>query len=420
MTRRKNRLTVTAVAIVFFVVLMAGGFAGILSLSAQQNWNWPGIGITGISGSNGGPGSTSGTGSVSGGTGGGTGGGNLIPPNQVGIGLQIVADYSDGSSAIIGNQNIGPLPTLTFSVITQNITVNGKRFKDVTANAVVAVSAPTPPGGGPAIPLPLGSLADFKVNFTATNRQTHYQKWNYLDISTNFVNGTLASIQIPGLAVLPWEAFSTNCNKLPNGTATCTGINTGTSHTVDWAILAGVIVSTPAFPQFAILSGTTSSSAQFTATGQVTACTECGGTPPSTTPPAAPIGTTGGNINGPNPNGPPNPPNPPSFTPGGCITLFPVFCITNGLGGANNQVNRLSSGSGVTSGGGCFSIIPFSVVCAGYSLLPDSTVPVPLSASGTTLVNPMFLAILLVLFTIITVIGSVVIWKLLSTSKRRL
>jgi hypothetical protein len=128
----------------------------------------------------------------------------------------------------------------------------------------------------------------------------------------------------------------------------------------------------------------------------------------SSTPTSTPTGS------GTPPTG--QPPNPTA----GCEALLPLFCVTSGEWssiGSTQKVNKDTTGAAINKINAGTSAVKVSGSINGErieSLLPDSTVPVPLSSGSITLVNPSFLVIVIALFIAIGIVGLWIIFRIMN------
>jgi len=343
------------------------------SIARGGQWQLPWVGAPAVTGSNGvNNGVDYGYGvlvNITGGT-----GMRLIPSGELGVQMMLVAQYRDGTNSTLTSRSSGNLPS--FAVVQ----MSGEPIAAVVDYAVLGVSAPY------GNPLPEGSTAKFKINFTAYNEQSNYMKWHYSELTTPFISGgTLAIIRAPALTVLPWEAFGDVCSK-SNGVWSCQS-NGFRNHRIDWIIHSTVIITTPTYGQFAVVSGssvstadvTGSISADFGVDGSVTGCGACGGAN------AVSIGTAN--------NG------EPQFrvigsSVSGCSAVFlPIFCITGVVQGTSNGAD--SSGVGADN--------------IGKSLLPPNYIPFTNVPFGRTLIlNTRFLFV--AIFSYIIVMAAVLLF----------
>jgi hypothetical protein len=180
------------------------------------------------------------------------GGVTLIPSGVIATKMSLVATYTDNTNETIFENSTLP----GFAWIS---TVHGKQIRQMTALAVVAVLNPQN--------LPAGSVADFKLNFTAFVTQLNRARWNFVERLVPFMNnGTLAVAVPPPFSVLPAEVFPDN----PTGTG---------SRQVVWNLHAEVTISGPGVTSFTLVPVNDLSSASFDFNGQLSGgCTDCSGT----------------------------------------------------------------------------------------------------------------------------------------------
>jgi hypothetical protein len=177
----------------------------------------------------------------------------LIPPGVIATKMSLVASYTDNT-----NQTIFENSTLPgFGVIPM---IHGKQVRSVTALAAVAVLQPQ------GYNLPEGSIADFKLNFTAYITHLNVAKWNFVEKLVPFLNGgTIAIAPVPPFTVLPGEVFADN----PTGTG---------SRQVAWNLHAEVVITAPNRMPLTLIPTNDLSSATWDYSGQITSgCTDCAG-----------------------------------------------------------------------------------------------------------------------------------------------
>jgi hypothetical protein len=465
--RKSTELRARDVAIpIGLLILLVLVIVGIIDIGIQQGWNIPGIGSIGLSGGQTGTGgtgtytstytycglneictytSTNSLGSVTTGTGTivtgttiiTTTGQSFIPVGQVAFNMQLVADFTDGSSQTISS--IGSLPGLDV------FQVGGKNVQDVTARTLVGFVS--------ANPLPSTAVADIKANVTLFNERTSLAVWRTYEYTTGFVDGsTTALVLLPDFTVTPQTVYSDACNTLTNGTITCNTVGgvAPASRRVDWSVVATVAISgLSVIPQ--TFTGSTVSSADFSTAIQ--GCVNCGGggtpsTPTSPTIPAAvtPTGATttkgdtvvvkctGSNCGG--GSGPTPTPVTPVSSLTGCVMqilplpMFATICNvpptpvsttqtqTQKVTGTDKQTADTKGGA--TGGGSAKEAGAGAVKTGGSvngqrleSLLPDYYVPLSLGNGTWTFLNPwaaLFFAVIYIAFTF-GVLMLVVLWR---------
>jgi hypothetical protein len=263
----------TKVGALILILLITFGALGTISLAVQEGWTIPGLGSIGLG--SGGIFTTgifqtkSGAGSTNSSSSGGTqacSGSNCItiPSGTVAFNLQLVAEYSDGTNATISSQS--GLPALA------GIQINGKQVNEVDAQAVVGYVS-----NGP---LPAGSTANFVINFTQYNEQTHLNRWNWYTITTGFVdNNTLAVFRVPDFTAPAVEVYSDYCANNSTGYSCTFPSTTPAPRRVDWNLNANVTLSIPGLQLItsSLHTGNTVGAADFSASG-ITGCTNCGTT----------------------------------------------------------------------------------------------------------------------------------------------
>ncbi len=384
-------------------------------------------------GNNGGTSGTTGTGTTGGLTWSG-GGSSALPLGQVSYNMQLIASYTDGTNQTISTQGNPQLPSLA------EIKVNGKAVSHVTARALIGYQSP--------VPLPANAVAHFVVNFTALNEQTSYLRWRAYDIRSPFVaaNGTLALALLPDFPLTGLEVYSDVCNSLSNGTISCSGQQGPNSVTrrIDWGLRTTVTVIDqngftliPTSSQFTAIS-----SADFSENGDVSGCTNCGGSGGG-----AIITTGGGLVSG----GTIQATQTPSVTTvvdrGTTVTVDrvtqpnnPVQKVTvtqNAQTGTTqtgtqlkiglNNIKETGGGTGKAGGseggparergayGPCFSYLP--PFCLAASLLPSNYVP--LSWGNFTLfISQWYLIFIVVLYLLVIISGVLVIFWLLGRKRK--
>ena len=188
-----------------FIILLTFVFIAGIRIAAQNGYTIPGLGSIGSIGGN--STSTGGTGGSSSSSGGN--GGMVMPVGKVSFNMALIADWSDGTSQSIYQNNGLP----GFGVLIQ---VGGRNVSDVRAQVWVGYTL--------ANSLPAGSNAKVEANVTMTNEKTGHVSWK--DYVYNLpIGGTTTTVvqQLPDFAVTGIDVFADACSKLTNGTISCTG-----------------------------------------------------------------------------------------------------------------------------------------------------------------------------------------------------
>lgn len=115
--------------------------------------------------------------------------------------------------------------------------------------------------------MPSDAKAQFKLNFSVWIPDLHRGKWSYKVVTTPLIrNGTFALVMLDSMHVLSTDVFP--------GSATGTANET---RQVIFTVTGQVQVQNPQQLTLLSLTGFTYSSAEFSADGTVTVCTDCGG-----------------------------------------------------------------------------------------------------------------------------------------------